>query len=364
MNDKMLRLFHHILSRCRGFSLSCILLLAALLQLSSCYQMDDEVPREKMADKREAQAYIVTSYNKLNSYLLRSDFEALGRLGSIIEEYQWDYKEATMQQAKKYAQMMIHGDVSALQDIMSFAELNSGVYEADANKYFRKTADAEHQVKMIFNEENALSMAWDVKQKSSDSVVIDLSIQYNQYHIDGQSRIYRDSVSSSFRMTKGDITLIRLERAITGKNILAAIYQHTSDGMSLYSTDLRLQLMDMLCLHETETGLGGFARYFEENYKQQAENPKKFLEGFIYMRSNMSRVVLTRPDGTVLCKVTDEVGVRNGKDCIVPMLNWGDGTQESLTDFASSSANENFAQDGAMLDKLWELLYNLYNEGE
>lgn len=340
-----------------------------LLLFSGCYQMDDDVRGAGMADRREAQAYIVTSYNKLNQYLVRSDFEALSRLGQIVDEYQWDDKEASMQKAKEYAKMILNGDVYILQEVMDFCERNSGVYEADANKYFRKTAAAEHQIKMFFDQDNSLSLAWNVREKSSGRMVIDLAIDFNQYRLAGQSRVYNDSVCSSYQMTKGDVQLMRLQRVLEGKNILAAIAGNTgnlsdtessSHEMTLYSTDLRLQLMDMLCLHETETELSTFLRYFEENHTLQVENPSKFLEGFIQMRDNMSRVVLTRPDGTVLCKVTDEVGQRNGRDCIVPMLNWGDGKQQSLTDFASDSANENFAQDAALLDKLWQMLYDLY----
>lgn len=345
-----------------GVFFASIALTAVLLQLSSCYQMDDDAPKVAMADKREAQAYIVTSYNKLNKYLVRSDFEALGRLGSIMDEYQWDNKEASMQQAKKYAKMILQGNIYVFQDMMNLCERNSGIYEADANKYFHKTADAEHQIKLIFNQQATLSATWDVKEKSSNKKVIDFSFYYNQYRLAGQSRVYNDSVCTSFRMTKEDITLIRLDRTLEGRNILAALNGQSGDDMSLFSIDLRLQFMDMLCLHETEIELSYFLRYFEENHTLQAENPKKFLEGFINMRNNMSRVVLTRPDGTVLCKVIDEVGMRDGKSCIIPMLNWGDDTQESLTDFASNSANENFSKDGALLDKLWQLLYNLYYE--
>lgn len=350
-----------------------MLMIFIMFLFSGCYQMDDDVRGEGMADRREAQAYIVTSYNKLNQYLVRSDFEALSRLGQIVDEYQWDDKDASMQKAKEYAKMILNGDVSALQDIMDFCERNSGVYEADANKCIRKTSDAEHQIKMVFDQENSLSFAWNVKEKSSERMVIDLAMDFNQYRLAGQSRVYNDSVCSSYQMTKGNVQLMRLKRTLEGKNILAAIIGRTSNdgnasndgnmghkGMTLYSTDLRLQLMDMLCLHETETELATFVRYFEENHTLQVENPSKFLEGFIRMRDNMSRVVLTRPDGTVLCKITDEVGQRNGRDCIVPMLNWGDGKQQSLTDFASDSANKNFAQDAALLDKLWQMLYDLY----
>lgn len=350
-----------------------MLMIFIMFLFSGCYQMDDDVRGEGMADRREAQAYIVTSYNKLNQYLVRSDFEALSRLGQIVDEYQWDAKDASMQKAKEYAKMILNGDVSALQDIMDFCERNSGVYEADANKCIRKTSDAEHQIKMVFDQENSLSFAWNVKEKSSERMVIDLAMDFNQYRLAGQSRVYNDSVCSSYQMTKGNVQLMRLKRTLEGKNILAAIIGRTSNdgnasndgntgnkGMTLYSTDLRLQLMDMLCLHETETELATFVRYFEENHTLQVENPSKFLEGFIRMRDNMSRVVLTRPDGTVLCKITDEVGQRNGRDCIVPMLNWGDGKQQSLTDFASDSANKNFAQDAALLDKLWQMLYDLY----
>lgn len=352
-----------------------MLLAFVMLMFSGCYQMDDDVRGEGMADKREAQAYIVTSYNKLNQYLVRSDFEALSRLGQIVDEYQWDNKEASMQQAKECAKMILNGDVSVLQNVMDFCERNSGVYQADANKYFRKTADAEHQIKMVFDQENSLSFTWNVKEKSSEKMIVNLAIDFNQYRFAGQSRIYNDSVCSSYQMTKGSVQLMRLQRTLEGKDILTAIVSNagnaentgkTSDTgssnheMTLYSTDLRLQLMDMLCLHETETELVTFLRYFEENHTLQVENPGKFLEGFIQMRDNMSRVVLTRPDGTVLCKITDEVGLRNGRECIVPMLNWGDGKQQSLTDFASDAANENFAQDAALLDKLWQMLYDLY----
>lgn len=350
--------------RYRGMFHICIALLAVLWLFSSCYQMDDDAPKESIADKREAQAYIVTSYNKLNKYIVRSDFEALGRLKSIMDEYQWDNKEASVLKVEKYAKMILHGDIYVLQDIMDFCESNAGIYEADADKYFRKIADAERQIKMVFNQQATLSAAWDVKEKSSDKTVVDFSFHYNRYCLVGQSRVYNDSVCSSFRMTKGDTTLIRLERTLEGKNILAAINGHEGGEMSLYSTDLRLQLMDMLCLHETEIELGSFMRYFEENHALQVENPKKFLEGFISMRDNMSRVVLTRPDGTILCKVTDEVGMRDGRNHIIPMLNWSDGTLQSLTDFASSSANENFSKDGAMLDKLWKILYDLYYKEE
>lgn len=357
----MLRIFYKTIKfRYRGLLVSCMALLAVLLQFSACYQMDDDVPKVAMADKREAQAYIVTSYNKLNKYLVRSDFEALGRLNSIINEYQWDNKEASMQQAKKYAKMILQGNIYVFQDMMNLCERNSGIYEADANKYFHKTADAEHQIKLIFNQQATLSATWDVKEKSSNKTVIDFSFYYNQYRLTGQSRVYNDSVCTSFRMTKGDITLIRLDRTLEGRNFLATLNGHSEDDMSLFSIDLRLQFMDMLCLHETEIEIASFLRYFEENHTLQVENPKKFMEGFINMRDNMSRLVLTRPDGTVLCKITDEVGIRDGKSCIIPMLNWGDDTQESLTDFASSSANENFSKDGALLDKLWQLLYNLY----
>lgn len=334
-----------------------MLLISIMFLFSGCYQMDDDALKEGMADRREAQAYIVTSYNKLSQNLVRSDFEALSRLGQIVDEYQWEDKEASMQRAKEYAKMILKGDLSALQNIMDFCERSSGVYKADANKYFRKTADAEHQIKMVFDENNSLSLAWNVKEKGSDRMVIDLAIDFNQYRLSGQSRIYNDSVCSAYQMTKGNVQLMRLVRTLQGKNILAAI---TGSEMTLYSTDLRLQLMDMLCLHETETELGTFVKYFEENHALQAKEPRKFLEGYIRLRDNMSRVVLTRPDGTVLCKITDEAGKRNDKDCIVPMLNWSDGKQQSLTDFASDSANENFAQDAALLDKLWQMLYDLY----
>lgn len=356
---------YHIIRKmqCKGIFLY-LAMLTVLPWLAACYQMDADAPREAMAEKRTAQAYIVTSYNKLNTYLVRSDFEALGRLGSVLDEYQWDNKETTMQNAKQYAQMIIKGDVSALQDIMDYCERNSGVYEADDQKFFHKTADAEHQIKMIFPNQTHLSVAWEIKEKSSQRLVINLSLDFNQYHLAGQSQVYPDSVSSSYRMTKGDVTLMKLERTMKGKNILAAIYGESTTEISLYSTDLRLQLMDLLCLHETETELDSFIRYFEKNHTLQVDNPKKFLEGYIQMRDNMSRLVLTQPDGTVLCKVTDEVGMRDGKDCILPMLNWSDGTQQSLTEFASSSVNENFSKDGAMLDKLWQLLYNLYYEEE
>ena len=73
---------------------------------------------------------------------------------------------------------------------------------------------------------------------------------------------------------------------------------------------------------------------------------------------------ITRPDGTILCKVTDEVGMRDGRNHIIPMLNWSDDTMQSLTDFASSSANKNFSKDGAMLDKLWKIPYELYYKEE
>lgn len=356
----MLRIFYNLEAQSREIYYSCILLLAALWAFSSCYQMDADDPKENMADKREAQAYIVTSYNKLNKYLVRSDFEVLGQLDSIMDKYQWDNKEGSMLQAEKYTKMILQGNVYVLQDMMDFCERNSGVYEADANKYFHKTADAEHQIKLVFNQQATFSAAWNVKEKNSDRTVIDFSFYYKQYRLAGQSRIYNDSVCSSFRMTKGDMTLIKLERTLEGKNILTAINGQTEDDMSLYSIDLRLQLMDMLCLHETEIEIDSFLRYLEENHTLQVENPKKFMEGFIYMRDNMSRVVLTRPDGTVLCKITDEVSMRDGKNRIIPILNWSDGTQQSLTDFASSLANENFSKDEALLDKLWQMLYNLY----
>lgn len=257
----------------------CIALLAVLRLFSSCYQMDDDAPKESMADKREAQAHIVTSYNKLNKYLVRSDFEALGRLSYIMDEYQWNNKETSMLKAEEYAKMILQGDIYVLQDIMKFCESNAGIYEADTDKYFRKIADAEHQIKMVFNQQATISAAWDVKEKSSDKTVVDFSFYYNRYYLDGHSRVYDDSVCSLFRMTKGDTTLIRLERTLEGKNILAAINGHERDEMSLYVTDLRLQLMDMLCLHKTKIEMDSFLRYFEENHALQVGSPRNFWRG-------------------------------------------------------------------------------------
>ena len=93
-------------------------------------------------------------------------------------------------------------------------------------------------------------------------------------------------------------------------------------------------------------------------------DPQEISGGVHQHVRQYSRVVLTRPDGTILCKVTDEVGMRDGRNHIIPMLNRSDGTMRSLTDFASSSANENISKDGAMLDKLWKIPYELYYKEE
>lgn len=351
------------------------------LLFSSCYSLDDdEEYKENMVERREAQAYIVSSYNKLNVNLVRADFESLGSLDSVLSEYQWEDKEAFMVQARKYASLILNGHLEVLPDIMAFCNDHAGVYKADGNNVFYKTEVAERKLALIFNDELNLSLEWNVTEKSANRLVLDASLSYNRYQLTGTTKVCGDSVCSSYRLLKNgarletgqtkadslDATcLMKIERILTGKGFLDAIYGRSAEKMVLLTTDMRMQLMDMLCLHDKEMEIGAIVKYFADNRKLQVDDPKLFLQGWIQLKNSQSRTVLTRPDGSVLCQVSNEVErVDNTTYRILPMLNWSDGTKQSLTEFASASANEKFAKDAALLDKLWKLLRQLYDAGE
>lgn len=355
--------------------------LLSCLVLSSCYSLDDDVRNENLVERREAQAYIVSSYNKLNANLVRADFESLDRLDSVLDNYQWEGKDTLVLQARKYASLILNGHLDVLPDIMAFCNAHAGVYRSDGNKVFQKVKAAERQLILIFDDDLNFSLTWNVTEKSANRLVLDASLSFNQYHLVGTTLVCNDSVCSSYRLLKSSLEveksqaktdsdddtscLMRIERALTGKGFLNAIYGHSAEKMVLLTTDVRVQLMDMLCLHEKEMGVEAIVKYFADNRKMQVENPKLFLQGWMQLKNNQSRTVLTRPDGNVLCLVSNEVQmVDNATFRILPMLSWSDGTKQSLTEFASASANENFAKDAALLDKLWKMLRQLYDAGE
>lgn len=343
---------------CRMLVVCRVAVLAALV--SSCYSIDEDADDSTFADRREAQAYIMSSYNKMAENLPRSDFAAIDRLGSISDEYRWDDKEASIKRAEAYASKVLRGNVSVLRDVLSFCESNSGVYEADGGKVFHKVADAERRLTVAFSKDVSLSFAWDMAEKNAEKTVMDLEFSFNRYTIAGQSRVYRDSVVSSYRMMRGDITLARIERLVKGEHILDAVNGVDGVEMKVLLSDLRLQLMDMMCLHKTDNDVSTIIDYVLDNYLLQVEDPKAFLDGFMERVNNLNRVVLTRPNGAALCRITYDMLSDDNGERLCPVLHWGDGSEQTLYEFASASANEAFAKDADMLERLWRRLYELY----
>ena len=369
----MVAFFYHcaMAAACKLRSVRRVLVACCLVSLcalaASCYSLDDDADENAVADRREAQAYIVTSYNKMAGNIIRSDFAALDRFDAVASEYQWNDKEASIERAKSYASMLLKGNVRVLKDVLSFCERNAGVYEADGNKVFHKVADAERRLALSFSEDVSVAFAWDMVESGADRIVVDLSLSFNHYRLAGQSRIYSDSVVSSYRMTRDDVAQLRIERVVNGSHILDALNGDGSVEMKMLSSDLRLQMMDMMCLHEKNNDVSTIADYIRENYLLQVENPRAFLDGLKERLNNLSRIVLTRPDGTVLCRVTYDMWPYGGEERLSPVLHWGDGSQQALSEFASASANEAFAEDAERIERLWRRLYELYgmeNGGE
>ena len=348
----------------------CLLGVVAVVcvSLASCYQEDlDDNQYAGMVDRKEAQAYIISSYNKLNTQFHREDFKALLSVVQSIDSYGWEDKEFSIAQAKKYASLLLNGNVSVLRDVMEIGERNAGVYEADANKFFHKVSDAKQKLKLIFNKEVMVDIAWNtaLQAKSSDKpehMVLNLSLGYNDYSMAGYSEIYSDSIYSSYRMAKNGTELLRLARTTLGKGFLAAVTGQSEEGLQIVSSDLKVQLMDMVCLHDTQNDISSIVNYMKENTSLQLTNPKKFLEGWTKLSDSLRRIVLTKSNGTLLCKITEEVMPLNDTYTISPYFLWSDNTSQSLSEFATTTANESFAADAVLLDKLWKFLSQLSKE--
>lgn len=352
----MLKWFYQL-----GIVVVCVL-------LASCYQEDaEESPYAGMADRKEAQAYIVSSYNKLNTQFHREDFKALSSVIQSMDAYDWADKEFSIAQAKKYAKSLLNGDVSVLRELMEAAERNAGIYKADANKVFHKVSDARQELELVFNQDVTVGLGWSTAWQTQsdgkpDHMVLNLSLGYNDYSMTGYTEVYSDSIYSSYLMTRNGTTLLRLARTTLGKGFLAAVTGQSGEDFQMRSTDLKVQLIDMLCFHDTQNDVSSIVSYVKENANLQLSDPKKFLEGWTKLSDSLSRMVLTKPNGTLLCKVTEEVQPLDDTYTISPYFHWSDDTSQSLSEFASDTANENFATDALLLHKLWQSLYQLVKE--
>lgn len=346
--------------------------IAALVCLlaAGCYRLDnDDDPYRGMAGRKEAQAYIVSAYNKLSDRLFRQDFEALLQTVQSMDGYRWDHKDSTLAAAKGYVARLLNGDFSALPQMENACRRYAGVYEAGPDSTLRKVADASEELRFVLGPDVTVGMTWhtaaDTLQGHLRQAVVDLALTYNHYTLAGTTRVYADSVSSAFRMEKDGDCLLTLSRLTDGQGFLSALAGRTDDTLRVKTTDLKVQLAGMLCLHDTQEDLSQLTAFVRDNRHLQLMHPKEYLEGWTALANHSRRTVLTKPDGTLLCRVTQDVLplAGGGGYTVYPRFGWSDGTSQSLSEFATATTNQNFMADAALVSKLWTLLAQLSDEG-
>lgn len=344
-------------------SISCLVLLCALT-LTACFQRDDDglaAQEEQMLDRRMAQSYILGSYAQWNPSLVHDGLGMLVSLDSILGEYRWEGKEEGDVQFDQYALSLATGDLTYLRRALAYCDEHAGAYEADANKVLHKTQDADHQLSIALSDSTTLSLAWNVDDATEGEAKVQLFLRLNDYLLSGTTTIRDDSVNSSYQLAKGvgGEPLATLRRKMKGTDFLEAFLADSTATVVPTSSDLKLELRGGLCLHKTMGDWNVLLKFLTDHRGIAVTDPKRYQQEWAKVRNELGRTVLTRTDGVVLCEVID--GMETSGDDTLPLLLlcWNDGTMQSLTSFASSIANEDFAKDAALLTKLWEKYYNL-----
>lgn len=349
----------------RKVGLVACLVLMGCMSLSSCYRLDDDggaTAEEQMLDRRMAQSYILSSYGQWGTSISRSDLEKLARLDSILGEYQWEGKEQSATRLKQYALALVTGNLSYLRSALGYCDAYAGRYEADASKVFRKTQDADHQLKLVFSDSTTFSLVWDVDDGGENEASMQLTLQLNDYFLTGSTTICNDSVNSSYQLAKGmgGEPMMTLQRKMKGNDFLEVFRADSAVSVIPSSSDLSLQLKGGLCLRETTGDWNAFLKFLMEYKGMAATNPKLYLQEWAKVRNELGRTVLARPDGVVLCEIIEDGEIVDDNSQLQLMLCWNDGTTQSLTEFASSTSSQDFAKDAALLAKLFERFYYMY----
>lgn len=336
-----------------------LVLLLACLGMSSCYKVDDDDnSEEQMLDRRQAQSYILSSYNQWGEKCptVRSDLEKLASLDSILGKYQWEDKADAGKLVERCQQALLLGDLGTFREALKYFDAHAGVYEADADKKFRKIGDADHRLNITFNDTTHLAFTWNVTDEKGGSMMkVDLSLQVNDYLLSGSTSIANDSVGSSYQLTKGGVegSLLTLQRNLKGEDFLEAM-RSDNDSLFVFSTssELRVQFSGGLCLYKKAGSMEAFFKFLLECKDLQVTNPKKFMQEVAKLRNELGRAWLTTADGVKLCELYS-VEDGDGEDADLSVhLSWNDDTAQTLTEFASSCGNENFAKDMALISKI------------
>ena len=336
-----------------------LVLLLGCLGMSSCYKMDDDgESQNQMLDRRMAQSYILSSYNQWCAAYpaARAGLEKLANLDSLLNQYQWEGKDEAVNLVEQCQQAILVGDLTAFRDALAYFKAHAGIYKADADKKFCKIEDADHQLDITFYDTTHLAFSWKVTEADDGNTMkVDLSLQVNDYLLSGSTSITNDSVGSSYRLTKGGVEgcLLTLQKTMKGEDFLEAV-RSDNDSLSISSasSELRVQLSGGLCLCEKAGSMEAFFKFLIENKDLQMTNPKLYMQEYAKLRNELERTWLATPDGVVLCELfSGEVGEGEEANLAVYLV-WNDDMAQTLTEFASSCANENFAKDMELLSKI------------